>query len=299
LPANLLYALTVLIWGTSWLGIEFQVGVVPPEVSVAYRHLLAAVLLAGFCLATGRRLRFRAGDHLYMALQGLTLFSLNYFLFYVAAAHLASGLMAVAFSTITVMNILNGAALFRHPVDARVMLAAVAGLAGLALIFWPEVAGFEFSGEALLGLGLSLLGTYSASLGNMVAVRQQRTGMPLIESNALGMAYGALFALVLAVARGAPLAFDWSIAYVGSLVWLAVFASVIGFGCYLTLLRKIGADRAAYATVLFPLVALGISTLVEGYRWTPPAALGVALVLLGNLVVLSARRRTARAVAEG
>ncbi len=299
MPANLLYALTVMIWGSSWLGIEFQVGVVPPELSVAYRHLLAAILLAGFCFASGRRLRFRAGDHFYMALQGLTLFSLNYFLFYVAATYLTSGLMAVAFSTITVMNILNGAALFRQPVDPRVALAAAAGLAGLALIFWPEVAGFAFSGDALLGLGLSLLATYSASLGNMVAVRQQRAGLPLIESNALGMAYGTLFAFMIALMQGTPLVFDWSFSYVGSLVWLAVFASVVGFGCYLTLLRKIGADRAAYATVLFPLVALGISTLVEGYRWTLPAAIGVALVLIGNLIVLSTRRRPARRVAQG
>jgi drug/metabolite transporter (DMT)-like permease len=298
-PPNLLYALTVVIWGSSWLGIEFQVGVVAPELSVAYRHALAACVLAGFCLATGRRLRFGPRDHLHMALQGLTLFSLNYFLFYVAALHLTSGLMAVAFSTITVMNILNGALFFGHRVDRRVMLAALSGLAGLGLIFWPEVAGFEFSHEALLGLGLSLLATYSASLGNMVAVRHQRAGLPLVQSNALGMAYGALFAFGLALGHGAPLAFDWSAGYVVSLVWLAVVASVIGFGCYLTLLRKIGADRAAYATVLFPLVALGISTLVEGYRWTIPAVLGVALVLAGNLVVLSARRRPVRAVLEG
>ena len=290
MPVSLLYALTVLIWGTSWFAIELQIGVVPPELSVAYRFVLAAGMLLLYCAATGRRLRFPLRDHLFMALQGLFLFSLNYMLFYAAAPYLASGLLAVCFSTIVVMNIANGALLFRHPVDPRVAAGAVLGLFGLGLVFWPEIAGFSFSGGAMLGLGLSVAATYSASLGNMVSVRHKQAHIPVVESNAIGMAYGAVLSLAFALAGGAPLAFDWSWTYVLSLVYLALFASVLAFGFYLTLLQRIGADRAAYATVLFPVVALTVSMLFEGYRWTAPAAVGFALVLAGNLLVLVRRR---------
>lgn len=297
MPVGLLYALIVAIWGSSWIGIEFQLGVVAPELSIAYRFVLAAVLLLGFCAATGRSLRFSRRDHVFMAAQGVTLFSINYVLFYVAAGYLTSGLMAVAFSTIVVMNIGNGALLFGHRAEPLVALAALAGIAGLGLVFWPEIAGFELSRAAAIGLGLSLVATYSASLGNMVTVRHKLARVPVIQGNAIGMAYGALCSIGIAAVRGAPPAFDWSWPYVGSLVYLALFASVIGFGSYLTLVQRIGADRAAYATVLFPLVALSLSTLFEGYRWTAPAAAGVVLVLLGNLLVLWRRRPAAPAAA--
>ncbi|WP_119460698.1 DMT family transporter [Rhodospirillaceae bacterium SYSU D60014] len=297
MSAGLLYAFTVLFWGTSWFAIELQLGVVAPELSITYRFILSAGMLLLFCVATGRRLRFPLRDHLFMALQGASLFSLNYMLFYEAAAHLASGLLAVCFSTIVVMNIANGALFFRHAVDPRVAVGALFGLVGLGLVFWPEVAGFEFSREAALGLGLSLIATYLASLGNMVSVRHKQARIPVVESNAIGMAYGAALSLGLALGGGAPLAFDWSWTYVLSLIYLALFASVLGFGFYLTLLQRIGADRAAYATVLFPMVALAVSTLFEGYRWTALAAIGVGLVLAGNLLVLVRRRKRAPAPA--
>jgi drug/metabolite transporter (DMT)-like permease len=286
MPVTLLYVVVVAIWGSSWLGIKFQLGVVAPELSIVYRFLLAAGILLVFCVVTRRRLRFSRRDHLFFAAQGLTLFSLNYLLFYVAAGYVTSGLLAVAFSTITVMNIGNGALFFHTPTDRRVVFAALAGIVGLGLVYWPEIVGVELSHAALIGLGLSIVATYLASLGNMVSVRHKAQAIPVIEANALGMSYGAGFALLFAIGRGAPFAFDWSAGYVLSLVYLALFASVFGFGAYLTLLQKIGADRAAYSSVLFPLVALGLSTLVEGYRWTPLAAIGVALVLAGNLVVL-------------
>ncbi len=258
----------------------------------ALRHLrsrpvvvVAAALLLGWCWLRGLRLRFTWRQHLGLAVQGVPLFSLNYIVFYVATNYLTSGLVAVTFSTITIMINVGTLTLLGTPIRPRVAIAAVLGIAGLSLVFWPELAAFDTGSAGLIGLGLSLLATYSASLGNMVSVRHKARAIPVIESNAIGMAYGAGFALLFALARGAPLAFDMSWGYAVSLVYLALFGSVIGFGAYLTLLQKIGADRAAYSSVLFPLVALGLSTWLEGYRWTPLAAVGVALVLAGVTLV--------------
>ncbi len=294
MPTSILYIVTVLIWGTSWYAMELQL-VLPGELAIAYRFLLAAAMLVAFCLATGRSLRFSRRDHRFMALQGFCLFGINYILFYWAAVYLVSGLLAVCFSTITVMNIANAALLYRQRVDPRVAIAAALGLVGIGLVFWPEFAKIDLSRAAAIGLGMSLVATYAASLGNMVTVRHSRARIPVIEANAIGMSYGALFTLLIVIAQGIPFDFVWTASYLGSLAYLALFASVIGFGSYLTLVQRIGADRAAYASVLFPIVALAVSTFLEGYRWSIPAVIGVALVLVGNLLVLI--RRPAPAVA--
>jgi drug/metabolite transporter (DMT)-like permease len=288
LPTSVLYFVTVLIWGTSWYAMELQL-VLPGELAIAYRFVLAAAMLVGYCLVTGRSLRFSRRDHLFMALQGFFLFCINYILFYWAAAYLVSGLLAVCFSTITVMNIANGALFYRQRVEPKVAIAALLGLVGIGLVFWPELAKMELSHAAAVGLGMSLVASYAASL-DMVTVRHSRACIPVVQANAIGMSYGALFTLIIVLARGVPFDFVWTASYLGSLVYLAFFASVIGFGSYLTLVQRIGADRAAYSGVLFPIVALGVSTFLENYHWTASAVIGVLLVLAGNLLVLARRR---------
>ena len=177
LPTAILYVVTVLIWGTSWYAMKLQI-VLPFELAIAYRFALATAMLVGYCLLTGRSLRFSRRDHLFMAVQGFFLFGLNYILFYWAADYLVSGLLAVRFSTMTVMNLVNGALLFRRRDPSRTVLAALLGLSGIGLIFWPEIGGADFSRAAALGLVLSLVGTYAASLGNMVTVRHSRPSSP-------------------------------------------------------------------------------------------------------------------------
>jgi drug/metabolite transporter (DMT)-like permease len=293
MPAWVLYLLVVSIWGSSWYGIELQLGVVAPQVSLAYRFLLAAAILLVFCAATRRKLRFPSSAHRLMAAQGLFLFCVNYLLFYYSGHYLVSGLMAVCFSTMSVMNVANMALFFRQRPDNRVVLAALVGLAGLGLVFYPEFARPSLGADPFLGLMLAILATYSASLGNMISVRLKRLAIPVVESNTIGMSYGALFCILAAVATGAPFIFDWRPAYGLSLVGLALFATVIGFGSYLTLVQRIGADRAAYATIVFPVLALGLSTLFEAYEWSALAGFGFVLILSGNLLILTGRRPVA------
>jgi drug/metabolite transporter (DMT)-like permease len=290
-----LYAAAVLIWGSTWYAITFQLGVVHPILSVAYRYIIAAVVLIGFCLVRGKTLRFEARDHLGIAAQGAFLFSLNYVLFYIAAGQLTSGLLALTFSTIVLMNMLNGALLFRFSVSGEVLAGAGLGLSGMTLVFWPEVTAVEASRETFIAIGLCIFATYLASLGNMGSVYTQRRRLPVVQTNALGMAYGAMITLLVAAGAAAAgqleFAFDTAFPYLVSLLYLALFGSVLAFGAYLTLLGRIGADRAAYATVLFPLVALSISTVFEDYRWTSSAMAGTVLILAGNVLVLRGRRR--------
>ncbi|WP_116473546.1 DMT family transporter [Zobellella maritima] len=289
-----LYLSTVFIWGSTFFAIKFQLGDVPSEVSVAYRFALAAFILMLWCRLRKLPLRFGLKQHLWMLIQGLTLFGFNYILVYWAAADLTSGLIAVIFSTIVLMNIANGALFFGKRPTTSVLAGALVGLVGICLVFLPELAHLDVDNGALQGMLLSLLGTFIASLGNMVSTRNQMASLPVVQTNAYGMAYGAVALGGLALAQGANFTYEASWSYTGSLIYLALFGSVFAFGSFLTLLGRIGAEKAAYTMVLFPIVALGISTLFEGYQWSAESLLGVALVFSGNLLMLMSRKQLAR-----
>ena len=282
----LLYITTILIWGSSWLAIKLQLGYVDPMVSVAYRFLLASGISWIYCRYSGRLMRFGLRDHLFMFLQGASLFSLNYLLFYISELTLTSGLAAVIFSTLVVMNMLNGIILLKNRFEVRMGVGACIGLAGIVMVFWPEITDFEMGDENLSAAAIAVLATFLASLGNIASARNQQNGIPVIEANTYGMTYGALLMLALSFASGKEFTIEMTATYIGSLLFLSVFASILAFLSYLTLLGKVGVERAAYATLLFPLVALGISTVFEGYHWSAYAGTGVALILTGNLLIL-------------
>ena len=290
-----LYAAVVLIWGSTWIAIKYQLSV-SPELAVAYRFVLAAILLMAFCALRKLPMRYSRRDHVFMAVMGLCLFSLNYVFLYIAEAELTSGLIAVIFSAIVIMNMINGMIFFKRRPEMRTVIGAVIGLGGICVIFAPDLARFDLSagaGGAGYALLLSLLACYVASLGNMVSARNQARGIPVMQANAYGMMYGAGFLVLYVLASGQPIVFDTNPSFVIALVYLAVFGSILAFGFYLTLLGRIGADRASYSSVMFPVVALAISTFAEGFVWQDNIIFGVALTLLGNVVILSRGRKTA------
>src|SRR5436190_12766097 len=281
-----LFMTSTVIWGSTWLAIKFQLGNVAPDASVAYRFALAALLLAGWCALSGRSLRFDARSHAFIALQGVLMFGLNYVGVYWAEVYAKSGLVAVLFSTIVFMNPIGAHFLFGTPLTSRTLVAAVLGVAGVALLFVPELTQASQGGEATLGIALGLGATGVASAGNFAAMRNQRAGVPVLSGTAWGMAYGALVAALVAAARGAAWTFDTSSSYVLSLVYLAVFGSVAAFVAYLTLLQQVGLGPASYVGVATPVIAMLAFTAFEGYRWTPLGAFGVVLAIAGNWLAL-------------
>ena len=282
-----LYLITIMIWGSTWIAIKFQLGAVDPMVSVVYRFGLAAAILLIFCRLRGLKLVFGLRDHCFMALVGLCLFSLNYWLVYLSETYLTSGLVAVIFSSMVFFNIANSAIFLGGGVNQKTLAGAMVGIAGVALIFLPEIRSFDLSDHGLLGVILGLFGVLLSSWGNIASARNTRNRVPLVQANAIGMAYGCLFLALVALGMGKEFTFSPSLAYAGSLTFLALFGSVVAFGTYLTLVGTMGADKAAYAIMVVPVVALGISSLAEGYVWTLPAVLGLALVVLGNFLALA------------
>jgi len=226
-------------------------------------------------------------NHCLLMLLGFCLFSFNYLLFYFAAKSLASGLLAVIFSTMTVMNIFNGALFLGRRVERRIVLGSLVGLIGIVLVFLPEITKMGTEKNIVGAVLMGIIGTYLASIGNIVSTYNQKKGAKVIPSNAFGMLYGTALMALYVVIFSSPFSFDPSLTYVSSLIYLSLFGSAIAFTLYLSLVGQIGPEKAAYATVLFPIVALTLSTLFETYTWSNLASLGILFVLVGNIAVLT------------
>ena len=286
-----LYALVVFIWGSTWLAVGFQVGVVPPEASVAYRIGSAAVCMFAWAVFRRQALRFTWRQHLLMALQGGLIFSTNFYLFYHAAAFLATGLIAVIFSTASAMTLLLNALIFRRRPAVSVLSGACLGICGICMIFARELSGFSPAAGAGPGVILSLGGTLCFSMGSIVSARNRLAGFAVTGNTAWAMFYGTVLLTVCLFASGKPFIFDARLPYMISLAYLSIVGSVVAFAAYFALLERIDAEKAAYATVLFPVIALSLSTLFEGYRWSLTAAAGVLITLIGNVLVLKQQKK--------
>jgi len=284
---SFLYLITVLIWGSTWIAINYQLGDVAPEASVTYRFVLAALILFIFAKIKRLPMLFSLKQHGLFAAFGFCLFGLNYLLLYTAQQHINSALTSIAFSTLMLMNIVNARLFYQTKITKQVYLGGTFGLFGIVTLFWPQLTDVELGAATFLGLGLCLLGTFSASIGNMLSIKNQKNNVPIVQANAWGMLYGAIFTALIVVIQGKQFSFSFELAYVSSLIYLSLFGSVIAFGCYLTLMTRIGAHKTSYANIIFPAIAVLISTVVEGFVWSEYTVFGLVFVLLGNLVVLS------------
>jgi drug/metabolite transporter (DMT)-like permease len=250
-----LYALAVLIWGSTWFAIEFQLGVVAPEVSLVYRY--------------GAASSYRS-------------------MFYITSA-----LAAIAFSSMVWMNIINARLFFGIKAGRGVLFGALLGAIGIFYLFAPQIREVSFSDTVFFGSFIAVLAAFVASLGNMVSQATQKEKLPVVQTNAWGMFYGTLIIAAIALYNGQEFNFEWTTGYVVSLAYLTVFGSIVAFGAYLTLLGRIGAPKAGYATIMFPVVALILSALFEGLEIDATIIIGTAFVLAGNLFVLKTRPKQA------
>lgn len=287
----ILFVATVVIWGTTWLGIAMQVGPVPVLTSIFYRFVAASLIFLTLLAVSGRLKVPSRADQPFVLLQALCLFCCNFICFYYATSYVPSGLVSVIFSLATVYNAVNARLIFGDRITGRTLVAGLLGVAGLALLFGRDIV-VEINLDTAKGIALAALGTLSFSLGNMVSRRNSAAGLSPVTANAWGMTYGAVILLALVLVTGTPLVAPPDVRYVGALIYLAVFGSVVGFTTYLLLVARIGSSRAAYMTVLFPLIALTLSSLFEHYQWTLVSVVGLALTLIGNLVMFGKPRAT-------
>lgn len=291
LPTRVLlqFATVTLIWGSTWLIIRTQLGVVPPSWSVAYRFLIAGAMMVVFCLATRRSLKAPAAAHGFFLAMALFQFSLNFNFVYRAEEYVTSGLVAVAFALLVVPNAAFAWIFLKQRITLRFAWGALLGIAGVGLLFWQE---FGLVGDgAATGLLLTLLGVLSASIANVLQASERGRALDLMVTLAWAMIYGGLGNAAFAWASSGPPTIEPTLSYIGGVLFLAGVASAVAFAIYYDMIRAVGPARAAYSGILIPFIAMGLSTLFEGYKWTPLAFAGGGLAIAGLYIARRARAR--------
>lgn len=290
-PRVLFWAPT-LIWGTTWHVILYQLAEVPAVVAVAWRFGIAALLLFALAALRGEALLPPRRWHAGLALTGLLQFALNYGSVYEAERHIPTGLVAVLFALMVFGNAIGGWWALNQRVSRGFLAAGAIGVAGVTLIFWPEVAGAasEARGSTLIGLALGLFAVAAACAGNTLTLMLSQRGLGLVPMLAWCMAYGAISLAAFALATGQSLAPGHSPAWWASLLYLAVLGSVAAFLLYFRLSQRVGSAFAALTGVLTPPIALAVSALLEGWRPTALSVAGIALTLLGVSLAVRTRR---------
>jgi drug/metabolite transporter (DMT)-like permease len=289
------FAIATLIWGTTWIVIRDQLGPVPPTWSVTYRFAAGAVAMLIYAALTKSPFRIGRQGHAFAATFGFAQFVLNFNFVYRAEAYITSGLVAVLFALLLVPNALLGRAFLKQPLSGRFLLGSLVAVIGVGMLIAQEIRADSASASAtILGVTFTLLGVLSASVANIMQGTKRGKALPMASTLAWGMLWGTGMNAALAFTlTGAPV-MEWTPAYVGGVIYLGVFASAIAFTCYFSVIRHVGPARAAYSSVLTPIIAMVISTLVEDYRWSTLAAAGGIVALSGLLIALSARRPAAK-----
>ena len=283
----LLYIVTVLVWGSTWIAIEFQLGEVDVAASVAYRFMISAALMWVYCIWAKVPMSFSMRNHFFILVLAVLNFSINYAVIYTSQQYLTSAMTSIAFSTMLLMNIVNTRIFFGTKISPKTWLGALLGVFGIAALFWDDLSAASEGSNSLLGLSLVITAALIASLGNMTSVRNSKANMNVFAVNAWGMLYGAIILSALVLLSDAQFGFSAEPSYIISLLYLSVFGTVIAFATYYVLLNNMGPEKASYVIVLFPVVAVALSSIFEDFAWTENTFLGFALVLIGNIIILT------------
>ena len=285
------FAIVTLIWGSTWLVIKDQIGLVPPSWSVAYRFLVAGVTMLGYAAVRGERIDLDARGWAFAAAIGLFQFCANFNFVYRAEFYVTSGLVAVVFAMLLVPNALFGRLFLGQRLGVQLLVGSAVAMAGVALLFLHE-ARVDPHGpaRALTGIAITLAGVLSASIANVMQATQTARRYAMVPTLGVAMLIGAAIDATIAWTLTGPPVIEWRFGYLIGVLYLGVVASAVAFTLYFTLLRVIGPAKAAYSSVIVPVIAMLLSTLFEGYRWSLLAGGGAALAGVGLVIALRARR---------
>lgn len=283
---GLLFTLCALIWGTTWIAITFQHGDMSPMYSVGIRFALAAAMLGGWCLFRKLSLKLPLRTHFTMLGVGCSLYTLDYVFLYFSQQYIVSGILAVLSASVVYFTVLLRTLVMRKPLRMEVLLGASISAAGLYLLFAPELADLELGAGVKTGLLLACVSFFFAAVGNVLSETGLDESTPVVQFNFFAMSYSLLFTFGFAAISDQPFALPETSSYWLSLLYLALFGSVFAFGAYMKLVKNMGADKSSNVILVYPLVALLVSTLFEDYRWTLAGILGVICIMLGNSIAM-------------
>ncbi|UZK68138.1 EamA family transporter [Sphingomonas sp. S1-29] len=285
------FALVTLIWGSTWIVIRGQLGEVPPSWSVAYRFVIAGVVILGWAAFRREKLSLDARGWRFAAMLGVMQFVLNFNFVYRAEQHITSGLVAVVFALLLVPNAILGRIFLGQMLGRQLLIGSAVAIGGIAMLFTHEARVDPNNGsEVMIGIVITLCGVLSASVANIMQGTRTAKAYPMATMLGHAMLIGAAIDASFAWITTGPPVFDWSASYIAGVLYLGIVASAVAFTLYFGVLRIIGPAKAAYSGVIVPVIAMALSTAFEGYRWSWLAASGAAMALTGLVIALKARR---------
>jgi drug/metabolite transporter (DMT)-like permease len=288
------FIIITLIWGSTWIVIRDQLGPVPPTWSITYRYIIACAAM--FAYAALKRVPLGIGreGHFLAIAFGIPQFFLNFNFVYFAEQYITSGIVAVVFALLLVPNSALAWLFLKHNISGRFILGSAVAMAGVVLLFINEIRQSEVStANVLIGIGLTMLGVLAASVSNVMQGAERLRSRPIAAMLAWGMLYGTVTNAVFAYAVFGPPVIEYRLGYWIGLIYLGLFASALAFTFYFGILRAVGPGRAAYSSLLVPIIAMALSTVFEDYHWSTLAVAGCVLALFGLFIALRARRAPA------
>ena len=292
----LLFVVCVMIWGSTWIAITFQVGEVDPVVAVAWRFSIAVACLGVWILLSRRSFVLPFRTHLQALFVGLFLYTLDYSFLYAAQHYMISALLAVLSSSVIYFTVILRRVLLKKPIRLEVVIGATLGLIGIVCIFLPEFDNLSIQEGLIAGLIFAGISFLCAAIGNILSESILEKGTPVVQMNFFAMGYGLIFMYGFGLISGVSYQLPQGSDFYWALFYLALFGSVFAFGAYMKLLQRIGSDKSTYVVLVYPIVALGLSTLFEGYIWSGQAAFGVVLVLIGNAIAMGKFKNALRSL---
>lgn len=289
----LLFSLCSFVWGSTWYAITFQLGDVDPLWSISYRFLLAGLILMAVCFLQRTPVQFSLRQHLRIFVQGVCFCGISYWLVYLSELYINSAQSALVCTSMLYLNVIIGHFWLGNPIRLPVVAGGILGSLGIVMVFLPELA-TTMTTDLMKGILIAFVGCIFFSIGSLICEINKRSGLPLIPVVMMAMMYCSLFTSVFALSLGKLPSFQWSKPYVFSLLYLVLFGSILAMTSYVALIGRIGADRTAYVDVIYPIIALCIATMFEGYQWTTLSVLGVFVVLIGNYIALSVNSKKAK-----
>ncbi len=284
------FALVTLIWGSTWIVIKGQLGIVPPSWSVTYRFAVAALAMFAFAIVRRERLGLEPRAMAFAVALGVAQFTFNFNFVYRAEQHITSGLVAVLFALLIVPNTLLGRAFLKTPLERRFLAGAGIAIVGVGLMILHEYRVAEIgAGEVLLGTALTLAGVMSASTANVMQGTRIARAQSMVVMIAWAMLFGAIADGSYAWITTGPPVIEPTATYIGGVLYLGIIASAVTFPLYFNVIRAVGPGQAAWSSVLIPIIAMGFSTAFEGYRWATLSIAGGVVALIGLVIAVAKR----------
>jgi drug/metabolite transporter (DMT)-like permease len=290
-PRVLLPFLAVsLIWGSTWLVIRDQLSMVPASWSVAYRFGIACLGMFMLAIVMRLPLKLDAKGMFWTVVLGAMQFVLNFNFVYQAEHYITSGLVAVIFALLIIPNALLAKWWMGRAIGGPFIVGSIIATSGVALLMLQEYRAAPVGGdEVLIGAGLGMLAVLCASVSNVLQVLPHIARFPTVTILAWSMLWGTLANALWSWIMHGPPVIDPRPTYLGGVLYLSIVGSVVTFPLYFRLIRDIGPGKAAYTSVLIPVIAMLLSTLFEGYEWTALALGGAVLVTIGMIIAMRPR----------